>query len=98
MGEATTQGLDLGAPAVIISARFAHHTRCTAALVAAWQMFRAVPPRARSALVYAELMVGASAWRRLAWPSGLPASPRCSTWHGGSPAPMMHHLMMRNVP
>ena len=57
ISEATGQGLQLGAAAVNICARYARHTCCTPALVSAWQMFRAVPPRARSALLYSEMMV-----------------------------------------
>lgn len=59
ISEATGQGLQLGAAAVKVCARYARHTCCTPALVSAWQMFRAVPPRARSALVYSEMMVRA---------------------------------------
>jgi len=98
MGEAATQGLDLGAPAVIISARFARHTCCTAALVAAWQMFRAVPPRARSALVYAEMMVRASACRRrrLAARPGM-RPPRVRDWQCAVGAGVPHHAPMGAV-
>jgi len=57
MSNASGHGVELGVRGVAVCARFAKLTCSGPALVGAWQMFRALPPRARTRSVYLEMMV-----------------------------------------
>jgi len=69
MAQTEKDGIHLGSRAVAICSRFARHTAYSPALVSTWQMFRGVPPRSRSATLYAEMMVRVSS---------SPSLPRCN--------------------
>ena len=86
MNEAAELGLDLGARAVAICARFARHTCASAAVVKAWQMLRAVSPRSRSAILYAEMMGALGAVGNTEASVGLL---RVASKHGLQPSPAM---------
>ena len=57
MSNASGHGVELGVRGVAVCARFAKLTCSGPALEGAWQMFRALPPRARTRSVYLEMMV-----------------------------------------